>query len=414
MPSSRRTTPWEVTGSPEHSPVGEEDVALKEPEEAVEELTGKLASNPDEQRLMRSVLENDAQAVEDGKVIAEAINQSVGSFTPDLMFQNLVQNYRNAEKLYGETLVRALTEYSPDYIRKNVNIPEFRDALLQRMEESIEGLKERGLVDQQGFVTERGMKLATLVMYAEELDALVSKGLGRRETKERDLYGEKEEAVPFSRGRFRFRDLALKQSVKTAIRRGHARVRPEDLKAHRREHKGRIQMVYAMDASGSMRGEKIRMAKRAGIALAFKAVEERNEVGLVVFTAKVEKAIAPTRDFPELLKALVDVRASMETDLAATILEAAGLFARGQGTKHLLILTDAVPTKGKDPRQATLEAASAARDLGVTISVVGISLDAEGERLAREVVELGEGRLYRVRDLEELDAVLLEDYDALG
>jgi len=403
-----------VRGSPVHEPSGEEDVALKEPQEAVEEMSGKLVSSPDEQRLMRSVLENDEQAVEDGKVIAEAINQSVGSFTPDLMFQNLVQNYRNAERLYGETLIRALTEYTPDYIRKNISIPEFKDALLQRMETSIDGLKERGLIDQHGFVMDRGMKLATLVMYAEELDALVSKGLGRKETKERDRHGEKEEAVPFVSGRFRFRDVALKQSVKTAIRRGHTRVQPEDLKAHVRSHKGRIQVVYAMDASGSMRGEKIRMAKRAGIALSFKAIEERNEVGLVVFTSKVEKAIAPTRNFPELLKALVDVRASMETDLAATILEAMHLFARGEGTKHLLILTDAVPTKGKDPRQATLEAASAARDLGVTISVVGISLDADGERLAREVVELGEGHLYRVKDLAALDAVILEDYDTLA
>ncbi len=396
-----------------HDPVGEERVALQEPVEAVDELSGKLASSPDEERLMRSLLENDSQAIADGKVIAEAINQSVGSFTPDLMFRNLVQNYRNAVKLYGETLIRALTEYTPDYVRKNLSIPEFRDALLQRMEESVEGLKERGLLDQQGFITDRGMALATLVMYAEELEALVSKGVGKKELKERDLYGEKEETVPFIKGRFRFRDLSLQQSLKTAVRRGHSSLELADLKAHRRARKGRIQVVYAMDASGSMRGEKLRMAKRAGIALAFTAIEEKNEAGLVVFTSKVERAIPPTTRFPELLEALVAVRAGMETNLAVTIQEAASLFS-GKGTRHLLILTDAVPTKGKEPRKATLEASSAARDAGVTISVVGIALDEEGERLAREVVEIGEGRLYRVKNLDELDAVILEDYDALS
>lgn len=389
-------------------------MSLRGAAEEIDELSGKLASNPDEQRLMRSVLENEERVVEDGKVITEAINQGVGSFTPDLIFQNLVQSYQNAKRLYGETMIRGLTEYSPDYIQKNIAIPEFREGLLQRIEENIEGMKERGLLDQHGFITERGMRLASLILYTEELDSLVSKGLGRKELKERDIYGDKEEVVPFSRHRFRFKDISLKRSVKTAIRRGHAVLQSRDLKAYQRSHKGRIQVIYAMDSSGSMRGDKIRMAKRAGIALSFKAIEERNEVGLIVFTSRIEKALPPGRDFRAILSELTRIRAGMETDLAKTILKSTELFSKERGTKHLLILTDAVPTKGKDPRRETLEAASAARDHGVTISIVGISLDKEGERLAREVVEIGEGRLYKVKSVENLDAVILEDYDALG
>ncbi len=404
-----------MRGSPERQGDREDaETQLRGEQEAVERLDGKLASNPDEQRLMRSVLENEERAIDDGKVLAEAISQGVGSFTPDLMFQNLVENYRNAKKLYGETLIRALTEYTPDYIQKNLSIPEFRDALSQRMEENIDQMKERGLLDKQGFVTEYGLKLAALVLYTEELDDLVSKGLGRKEVKERDSYGDKEDAVPYRKGFFRFRDVAMKQSVKTALRRGHASLEPRDLKAHERSHKGRIQVVYAMDASGSMRGEKISMAKRAGIALCYKAVEERNEVGLIVFTSRIEAAIPPTRDFRALLEELTRIRAGQETDLAKTITESVGLFSRERCTRHLLILTDALPTKGKDPRKETLEAASAARDAGITISVVGIALDKDGERLAREVAEVGEGRLYRVKTVADLDKVILEDYDALA
>jgi Mg-chelatase subunit ChlD len=412
--SSRLTTPWEVRGNPEHDPSGEDpDVQLSQPKEEIEELTGKLASNPDEERLMRSVLENDEQAVNDGKLIAEAVNQGVGSFTPDLMFQSLVQNYRNAKRLYGETILRALTDYSPDYVQKNLSIPEFRDALLQRMEEKVAELTERGLLDKHGFVTDRALKLSALVLYTQELDALASKGLGRKELKERDVYGEKEEAGPYRRGAFRFRDIALKRSVRTALRRGHTRLEPRDLQAYERSRKGRIQVIYAIDSSGSMRGAKIGMSKRAGVALAFKAIEERNEVGLIIFTSRIERAIPPTRDFPLLLEELARIRAGRETDLAKTILESVRLFSQEECTKHLLLLTDAVPTKGEDPWRETLEAAAAARDHGITISIVGISLDQEGEKLARAVVELSQGRLYRVKDLQELDTVILEDYDTL-
>ncbi len=410
--SSARTI-LAVTGDSQHQPASEERVDLDGEFSEAEEMTGKLASSPDEERLMRSVMENDEETVNEGSLVAEAINQSVGSFTPDVMFQNLVENFRNAKRLYGETLIRALTEYSPDYIKKNVTIPEFQGALQQRLSERVDELKERGVLDEHGFFTKHAYKLASLVLYTKELDALVTKGLGKKEVRERDSYGEKEELLPFRRGRFRFRDIAMKRSVTTAIKRGHAKVQADDLRAYRREHKGRIQVVYAMDASGSMRGEKIGMAKRAGIALAYRAIEEQNEVGLIVFSSRIERAIPPTRDFRELLGELTTIRAGKETDLAKTILQSTELFTKQDCTKHLLLLSDALPTRGKDPGKETLEAASLARDHGITISVVGFNLDKDGEKLAKQLVEIGEGRLYRVKDLEELDSIILEDYDAL-
>ena len=62
------------------------------------------------------------------------------------------------------------------------------------------------------------------------------------------------------------------------------------------------------------------------------------------------------------------------------------------------------------PEQMTLEAASAAREHGITISIVGINLDEKGEKLARDVTDVAEGRLYVVRDVEDVDMVVLEDY----
>lgn len=357
---------------------------------------------------MRSVLEHDDQAFDDGKLTMEAVNRSVGSFMPDLLFEQLVKDYRNAERLYGKTLLRALTGWSADYVRRNIKIPEFQEELRQRLDDAVEGLQGRGIVDEQGTVTDEALRLASLVMYAEELEHLESKGLGRQTLRERDSYGERGDVHPFG-PQFRFRDISLRKSVQLAARRGHDCVTVEDLRAHERVHEGRVQVIYAVDSSGSMRGEKLRMAKRAGVALCYKAIEQRDEVGLVTFTGRIEAAVPPTREFPALLAELARARAGMETDLAHVLLRSVELFT-GDTARHLVILTDAVPTKGREPRKATLEAAGVAAEQEVRVSIVGIGLDEEGRQLAEEVVDIADGRLYAVTDVEELDMILLEEY----
>ena len=182
-----------VTGS---TPVDDGDETLDGEFSHADEFQGALASDPEEERLMRSVLEHDDETVKDGELVVEGINQGVGTFTPDLLFDNLVSDYRNAERLYGETLLRALTGYSPDYLRKNIPIPEFQNALKDRIEERIEDLQDKEILDEQCCVTKQGEKLAALVLYTEELDALETKGLGKKERKERHQYGEKDETVP--------------------------------------------------------------------------------------------------------------------------------------------------------------------------------------------------------------------------
>jgi Mg-chelatase subunit ChlD len=86
------------------------------------------------------------------------------------------------------------------------------------------------------------------------------------------------------------------------------------------------------------------------------------------------------------------------------------MFPEGRMTKHLVILSDALPTVGEEPVRETLEAVSAARDRGITTSLIGISLDEKGEETATKIVEIGQGKLYVTKDLEELDKIILEDY----
>ncbi|MBN1792395.1 VWA domain-containing protein [Candidatus Woesearchaeota archaeon] len=379
--------------------------------EEIEEISGKLHKQKEENKLMSSVLENDKEAIEEGKLLSESINQNLSSFVPDMMFKNLVNDYKLAKKLYGEFMIRKLSGYDPSFVEKNIRIPEFREELKKRINENVKSLKEKELVNKEGEITNKGLTLSSLVMYTEELDRLRLKGLGEKKDKKKDIYGDKEDYASFKKTRYR--DIAVKQSIKTAIRRGHNELQKEDLRIFERARKRGISIIYTLDSSGSMKGEKIRMGKQAGIALAYRAISEKNKVGLIVFNDEVKSFVEPSLDFQRIIYSLANIRSRAETDFAKTIEKAIELFGSTNETKHLVFLTDVLPTKGESPEKQTLRAVSIARDAGITISLIGINLDDTGLNLARRIIEVSQGRLYKVKNIEMLDQIILEDYYSL-
>ncbi|HII65956.1 TPA: VWA domain-containing protein [Candidatus Woesearchaeota archaeon] len=381
--------------------------------ERIEEADGKLSSQDEERKLMHSVLENDKASLDAGKLINESFNRGLSSFTPDMMFAQMVKNYSIAKQIYGETLIKLASGYNPDYIRKNIGIPEFRKELRQRIAQTHQELEHQGLVTGEGNFSEQGVTLASLVLYTEELDHLISHGLaGEKANKEKFLYGAREGVKEFRKGD-RYRDIALRKSLKKAIRRSHRTLAPEDLQSFEKESRGKACIIYALDASGSMKGKKLEACKKAGIALAYKAISEKDNVGLMVFGSDVKETVEPTQDFMRLLLAITKAKASRETDIAATLQKAIELFPSGEMTKHLILITDALPTKGAEPEKLTLEGASKARNAGITVSVIGISLDERGKELAQKVSTIGNGRLWVVGESDNYDQIVLQEYHAI-
>ena len=133
---------------------GSEDIELKDLSKA-EELKGKLAFQQLEDKFMHSVLENDKKTIDSGKLISDAINQGMSSFTPDLMFEQLVKNYTMAKHIYGESIIRLVSGYEPDYVRKNIGIPEFQKELKEKIQEKIEQLKEDGFLNKDDSLSEK-------------------------------------------------------------------------------------------------------------------------------------------------------------------------------------------------------------------------------------------------------------------
>lgn len=378
----------------------------------IDELSGKLKSDPEEKRLMKTILEDDEEATDDARLILEAINQGLGALTPELLFEQLVKNFKLAKQLVGETIIRALTGYEPEQVERNLNIPEFTQEIKQRIRQKLQQLRKEKLVDAEYNLTEKAMKLAALLLYTEELDSLKAKGYGEKNMKRTTSYGEAEATKPYSRERYR--DIALRSTIKKAVKRGHSTVEKRDLESFERESRGKNTIIYALDASGSMKGKKLEQCKKAGVALAYKAIEEGDSVGVVVFGKQVRAEIKPTNDFHLLMREIARIKALEQTDIAATIQKAAEIFAAGnaEAKKHLILITDILPTAGKEPEKSTLEAISEIAAGGVTVSVIGISPEEEGRKLAEKIVEIGKGRFLVAKNIGDVDVLVLEDYYA--
>jgi len=386
------------------------DTSINEIEE-IEELDGKLGSQNEEDKLMKSVLNNDKKAIEDGKLIRESLNKGIGSFTPELIFEKLVNNYTIAKELYGKTIIKSITSYDPSYVEKNRKFPEFQKELKKKIEDNIEQLKEAEILNKDNSVSETGIKLASITIFNEELDNLQAKGiLGEKIHKKDFIYGDKEDVKNYKKGD-RYRDIALKHSIKLAIRINKKQLSKNELKTFERQSRGQIYVIYALDASGSMKGVKVDACKKAGIALAYKAIDKKDKTGLIIFGSEVKEEVAPCLDFPLLLDKITRIKyAREETDLTKAIMKSIELFPNRSITKHLLLITDAMPTKGDDPEKETIEAVSLARNNNITISLVGIELNKKAKDLAKKITEIGNGKFYIVKDIENVDKIVLEDY----
>ena len=96
----------------------------------------------------------------------------MSSFSPDLMFEQLVKSYTIAKHVYGESIIRLVSGYEPDYVKKNIGIPEFQRELKENIQQKIDELKQEGMLNRDDSLSEKGIELASLVLYFEELDKI--------------------------------------------------------------------------------------------------------------------------------------------------------------------------------------------------------------------------------------------------
>jgi len=377
-------------------------------EKDVEELDGALEDSDSKDKLMHRVLPVQKD-VETGNMINEELNRNLSSFNADMMFENITKNFKTAKEIYGETIIRKLSGYGTQELERNIKIPEFKKELYDRLKKTIKELKSENVLEQNGEMSKKSLHLAKISMLVT-LDNSISKSLFGEVSKEKEhLYGENTDVTIYKKG-MPYKNIAVKASLKVALRRRHDAIMPNDLRLHTKKSKQRSIIVYAIDASGSMSGNKIRVSKEAGLSLAYHAIENKDLAGLVVFGKDISLSEKPTSDFNHLLDKFIEIRSSGKTDFVKALQESHTLVSGFDGTKHVMIITDALPTVGDDPKGESLSEISKLYADNVTVSIIGIGLNEEGEEFGKEVVETGKGKFYRVNDLSQLNYIVLEDY----
>ncbi len=361
---------------------------------------------------MHTVIQADSDGIDHGRTVREAANHNVGAFTPDMAFNKIVNNYREAERLMGDTLIRELTGYDTDYIERNANIPEFQRELKDQIKQNVDELQRENIVDDNYNVTPQGNSLAAYHLILEELDELEGEGwIGDKESQQRFHTGDVQGFKRYTSSQ-PYRDISTRRTLKVAARRARDSIKPADLRLQNRRSEGNAEIIFCVDVSGSMTGAKLSAAKKAAVALSYKASVSNDDVG-VVFFANGVRSIAPLgSDLDRVAEELVGVKPGGETDLGRGLEQALSMLGSSSGDQHIFLLTDALQTKGEVPERAVLPVVEQATRRSVDITVLGLNLDENGVRLAETIVDRSDGDLYRVENAEDTDRVVIEAYES--
>jgi magnesium chelatase subunit D len=172
--------------------------------------------------------------------------------------------------------------------------------------------------------------------------------------------------IPFEAG-----TLAVAPTLNAAARRG-ARMEAEgvpllasDLMQHERRGPGRCEVLFLVDASGSMGTQRrLEAAKSAALGLLTSSYQRRDEVALMVFRGDSSDLVLPfTRQVARIEEALREVPSGGRTPLARALLDAADVL-RTRESSLLVLFTDGranVASEGQDPWEQALEASATVR-----------------------------------------------------
>jgi len=383
-------------------------IKKQEKEETVNSFISKNESVED--KLPKDVLFDD-QKSDDAKLIYEAANHNISLFVPNLMFLNLVNNFRSTRNLYGDTFIKLLTGFDPHYIEKNLKIPEFKKVLKKQVSEKIRELKKKGFVDGNFNITDFAYEISIFEIAIKELEKIKSNSFSFKQGSVKSKDGLTDDVIKFT-ANAPLRNIAIRNTVRKAVSRNHKQILIDDLSVYERVNENKVETILCIDASSSMKGEKIANSKKAALILSYASLKNHDLVGLVIFQDKVINKLKPTRNLKELVPIISKIQTKRMTNIALAIHKAIPLFNKNV-TKNLIVITDAMPTSGNEPLEQTLHAASLAREKKIHLTIAGVGLTTETIEIAKKLIEISKGTLYVVKNPENLDTILIEEYYSL-
>ena len=143
-----------------------------------------------------------------------------------------------------------------------------------------------------------------------------------------------------------------------------------------------LDIVLALDRSGSMEGPKLAAARAAAVAFGAELDFTRVQVAVLPFAGEAELALGLSADRAAAVRAVAGIAAGGGTDIAAALraarAELTGPRARPESAPVILLMTDGLP----ESPEAARDAAAAARSAGATIYAIGLGDDVDVALLA--------------------------------
>ena len=403
-----------MSDEPEDAPPGEGKGSGANPPTDID-LSYFDGLEPQERQRLLDAASKESQ---DAQVLRTMMNRGVSSFDPSHLARLLTSNTKAAMGVYGEPFLEAMTGLMLLDFDAYEGHPERKGELTKRIDEQVGAMMRAGYFtarEGEGFeISEQGEELAAVSLLIDELEGLSRMGRGDHAI---HTYGEREHGYPMSIRPYRkgdsYRDISVRQSLKRAVVRGRDFPSTDDLRVYERTRSVSLDIVYALDVSGSMHGDKLDAGKKAAVGLAFTGTKAGDRVGVVAFNVRPTRVVEPTPQVEQVAREVASLSPALGTDIAAAIragremLIDASTPHRG---RHIIVISDAIPTTGdEDPVERSYEEASITAAADITISLVGIDLSEEGEDIGRTLTRIAGGRFYHISNPHDLHNVVLEE-----
>lgn len=369
--------------------------AKKKPPDRVEESESKPPPNT-----------NDKQGKKPESVLRNMLNRNMMGISSKFLAKAIVIDFDEAVATFGSDILEGLTGFGLEELREMEGRPESVEKLEGRIEGNFKLLKDSGLLGDEG-PTPEGIDTVALELLEDEFRTLGAIG-GEHDTLTKGGVSERIETRPF----LKHAKLALRSTIRLSMKRGHEKILREDLRSWERAGTVRVDFVYALDTSGSMRGAKLDACKKAAIGLAYLGIKGRDRVAVVSFKSTPVLSANFGEPLDEFARKVAGLSPSETTNIAEALRFSGGILSgekRHDRERHIILITDAMPTSGERPVDETMEEASACKEAGMTVSVVGINLDKEGDDIARRIAQIGGGSFYHVADAERVNEAVMLD-----
>ncbi|MDD3263815.1 MAG: VWA domain-containing protein [Candidatus Nanoarchaeia archaeon] len=362
-------------------------------------------SNSDKEKLMNSRVEAENKIDLKDAVMSEELSSN--NFIPDIFFEKMIKNFRTVKKEFGAKIIREVTNYDPDFLENNLKFKEFQDEVKNNVNKKVAQLKQKKLLDDDFKITQEALNILKINLMKTQ-EKRIKNHINSTEKKKSE-YGEIVEYKVYS-SNDKFKDINIRKSIKQAIKNSHDEIKINDLNVALKKSSQRKDVIFAVDSSVSMKN-KINMVKRVGVSLILGSTGRDVRLGLIEFNNKVESLVSLSNNFELILDELVKIKIQNDTDIFKVLEEIELSFKNNQNKKIVVLMTDFLPTIGENQR--LLNKFYSLTQKEILFYLIGIDLDNEGKKLAKEIQTINKGKLYLVDSQEkdqDVDIKIFEEF----